>query len=660
MSDIQEARAAIVAVREACPDALVICSMTYDANHRTLTGTDPVTATLILESLGADIVASNCGTGPEDMLDVVVKMNETTSLPVAVLPNAGMPELVDGRTTYRMTPAVFADRMEKMADAGASLLGGCCGTTPEFIRLMVERLGRKAPAGSHMDQAKAGRTTVLAGRGAILRIGPDYPVRLVGERINPTAQKSIAAELKAGKLTELKKEGLAQAEHGADALDVNCGVPGLSEETVLPEALMALQNVVNVPLVLDSSNPLAVENGLKAYAGRLLVNSVNAKKGSFDRLLPLVKRYGAAVILLPLDAKGIPETAAERMKIVRFLLDEALKAGLSPRDLLVDGLVMTVGTSQRYVLETVETIRLAKKEFGLNSVLGVSNVSFGLPRRPQINTAFLSMAIAGGLDAGILNPLSEDVHRTLSAGSVLTNRDRNAVHYIERYSSPEKAEARPATDGDAPLDRRIAEAVTRGHKDAVKDLLSAAMAQGTKADEIIRDILIPAITRVGDLYENGTYFLPQLIMSAETMQEAIRVLQPFLASGSSQADKPVVVLATVKGDVHDIGKRIVSLMLSNNGFTVVDLGKDVDCAVILDRCRKENAALLGLSALMTTTMPEMQKAAELMKKQRLSIPIMVGGAAVNEEFARRIGGHYARDAASAVRLAKKLLKDAGK
>jgi len=660
MSDIQEARAAVVAVREAAPDSLVICSMTYDPNHRTLTGTDPVAASVILESLGVDIVGANCGTGPEGMLDVIVKMNESTGLTVAALPNAGMPELVSGRTAYGMTPDAFVGHMEKIAAAGAGLIGGCCGTTPEFIRLLVKRLGNSRPVPTRADKVKAGRTVVLASRSSILRIGPDYPVRLIGERINPTAQKAIAAELKTGKLTELKKEGLVQAEHGAEALDVNAGVPGISEETILPEALMALQNVVDIPLVLDSSNTAAVENGLKAYAGRLLINSANGKEGSYDRVFPLAKKYGAAVILLPIDERGVPETAEERLKIAERLLAAALKAGLTRKDLLLDGLVLTVGTSQRRILETIETIRLGKKRLGLNSVLGVSNVSFGLPRRTMINTSFLSMAIAGGLDAGILNPLSEEIARTLSAGSVLVNRDRNAVHYIERYSAAEREEARPSNTEAVGLDRRIGEAVIRGHKDAVKDLLSVGLDSGLKADEIIRDILIPAITRVGDLYENGTYFLPQLIMAAETMQEAIQLLKPRLPQAAASQVRRKAVLATVKGDVHDIGKRIVSLMLSNNGFEVIDLGKDVSNADILDRCRKENADLVGLSALMTTTMPEMQKMAELMKKHKIDIPLLVGGAAVNEDFAEKIGAHYAKDAASAVRLAKKLVKEAGK
>ncbi len=655
MSDIQEMRAAIIACKAAAPDLFLIAQMTYDSNHKTLTGTDPVTAAIICEKAGADAIGTNCSTGPDEMIEVARKLAETTSRPVSIQPNAGIPKLQDGKTSYDITPEYFSDKIVEIIKNGASIVGGCCGTSPDFIREIVQKTSSMRPVSLIPDPDKISRTVFLASRSSTVRIGSDYPVRLVAERINPTAQKQIAKELREGRFVELRKEALEQTQAGADLLDVNISEPSIDEPTTMKKAVISIQNIVATPLVIDSPDIKAVEEGLKTYAGRALINSISAKKNLYEKLFPLAKKYGAAFIILPIDEDGIPQTAEKRFEIVKRMVKIAEGYGFSKNDMMADGLVMAVSTSGSYALETLRTIRKVRDELGISTILGVSNISFGLPKRALINSTFLSMSIASGLDSGILNPYSAEIHNVLDTGSVLTGRDRNATRYIAKYAKAEKSETSKTMTGKESPEDKLTSAILQGNKEQIGEHLEQALAANYKPMEIINNILIPAITRVGDFYEEGTYFLPQLIISAETLQEAFKILKPRLSTLETKEKKEKIVFATVKGDVHDIGKKIVVLMMENSGFDVIDLGKDIDAQVIVDTAKKEGAKLIGLSALMTTTMPEMGKVTQLVKTSGLDSTVMVGGAAVNKEFADKIGAHYAKDAVSAGKLAKKLV-----
>ena len=660
MADLQEMRAALIATREKAPDALIIAQLTYDVNHKTLTGTDPVTATAILEKLGADIIGTNCSTGPNEMVEVIQRIAESTEKPVSALPNAGIPKLVENNTIYDMTAEYFSDKILEIINNGANIVGGCCGTTPEFISKIIEKSKNLKPKPHIIDLEKKSKTLTLASRTQSIKFGPNYPVRLIGERINPTARKNIAEDLKQGKFISLKKEAMTQNKNGADILDVNVGEPTIDEVQTMKTAIMSIQNILNIPLCLDSTDVKAIEEGLKVYSGRALLNSINCKKESYETLFPLAKKYGAAFILLPINEKGIPQYAEERFEIIEHTLQKALNFGFNKNDILVDGLVMTISTTQKLGLETLKTIELVKTKLGLNTVLGVSNISFGLPARKLINSTFLSMAIGYGLDSGILNPLSNEIRQVLDTGSVLTNRDKNAIHYIEKYSKIEKTEEstdKKKLEAELNIEEKIYNAVVKGDKEQINDFVKEALNLHYKAIEIINKMLIPGITKVGDYYENGTYFLPQLISSAETMQSAFSLLKPLLQKEGNKEKKIKLLIATVKGDVHDIGKKIVAIMLENNGFEVTDMGKDVPNEVIIEKAKKENIKLIGLSALMTTTMPEMKKMAELIKEQKLDFTLFIGGAAVNEDYAKKIGAHYSKDAVSAVKLLKKLTKN---
>jgi 5-methyltetrahydrofolate--homocysteine methyltransferase len=487
----------------------------------------------------------------------------------------------------------------------------------------------------------------------VLRIGPSWPVRLIGERINPTANKPLAAGLVAGRLTELKETALSQTEAGADALDVNISTPNVDEKSVLPKSVLTLQNLVPLPLVIDSTDLDAIEAGLRACAGRCLLNSVSGKPGSAERLMPMAKKYGAALVLLPVDERGIPRTAEERIEVLERLLSAALKAGFSRNDLIADGLVMAAATGQSWVPETLRTIRLARERLGLASILGVSNVSFGFPNRPILNANFLAMACAAGLDAAIINPSSEPMRQALDASAVLTGRDPNGRAYIGRYAS---APRDPDQTGGPSTEDPLRKAVLQGARSEAPIIASDAMKSGRSARDLLDTVLLPAMTEVGRLYEKGTYFLPQLILAAETMQEALKVIKPALAvQGSSPSAKGRLVIATVKGDVHDIGKNIVSLMLENDGWAVLDLGKDVPNEAIIEAAISHRADLVCLSALMTTTMTEMSAVAGLLKTRGLTCGLLVGGAAVNARFAEGIGAGYAPDAFAAIRAASRFL-----
>jgi len=650
MIDIQEARAALLAVRESC-DLPVCVSMTFNEDARTLTGTDPVSALVTLQSLGADAVGCNCSTGPLHMLEFLKAMKPYAGVPLFAKPNAGLPKLIDGKTVFDMNAQEFGQYVPMLAEAGASMIGGCCGTDPSFIHEIGKCVKgiKPGPVGnSRFSAVSSARKTV--------HIGPACPVTIIGERINPTGKKVLQAELSEGKTTEVRRFAMEQIEKGASILDINVGMPGINEADRMMEIVQLLSTTVEAPLCLDSSIPEVIEKALRIYPGRALINSISAEKVKLEKLLPIAAKYGAMFILLPLGDSGIPATSAERKVIVREVFRQAQFYGYTRQDVIVDGLVMTVSSDQQAAMETLDLIRWLSREFKVNTVIGLSNVSFGLPERTRINNTFLAMAIANGLTAAIANPSSEGLIPVKLSADVLTSRDKNSRAFIAYCTTKTKTDAPAARVSERTVIERIFAAVVDGDREIIGDLLKKALAEGFRANILMNEHLIPAITRVGELFEKKEYFLPQLIQSAEAMKKAFEYLDPYLQAASADSpQKAAIVLATVKGDIHDIGKNIVALMLRNYGFIVHDMGKDVDARAIIEKARETGSAIIGLSALMTTTMVQMQTVVELAKKEGLACKILVGGAVVNQAYADEIGADgYACDAHIAVKIAQHL------
>jgi len=655
MSDLGEIRAALLAVKDAA-DIPVITSMTYAEGERTLTGTDPETAAVVLESLGADVIGVNCSGGPRELEKVVEILCSSTNLPILVEPNAGMPELINGCTVFKESPQNMATFARKFASFGAVMIGSCCGSTPEHTAAIAGELKGLKPIKrtKHFPLRVTGRskTEKIGGSG--------FPV-IIGERINPTGKKHLTDEIREGKTTIIKAEAISQEKAGAHLLDVNVGVPGVDEPLLMKTAVQAVQSVVNTPLVLDSSNPQALEAGLKAYHGKAVVNSVTAEAESMEKILPLVKRYGAAVIGLCLNERGIPESAVERLAAAERILSYAEKFGIHSQNLIIDSLTLTVSAEPRSALVTLESIELVKEKLGLSTVLGVSNISYGLPMRSMLNRAFLAAALERGLDAAIINPLDEDMMDIFYAGAVIAGRDKNAEHYVKRFSkiAHDQKEKTPREDKEKLKGEQtfhpLMEAVIKGEKENIAALVEKYL-KDIKPMDILNKYLIPALEEVGRKYEKGEYFLPQLMLSADTMQEAFKRLKPELEKGG-ESSRGTVVLATVRGDIHDIGKNIVAIMLRNHGFNVVDLGKNVPNEKIIEAAKETNAEVIGLSALMTTTMPRMGEIIDMIKENNLPFKVIVGGAAVTEKYAQEIGADgYGKDAVAAVNIVSKLIE----
>lgn len=652
MIDIQEARAALLAVKESS-DLPVMVSMTFDRDGRTLTNSDPVTVLMILQSLGADAVGVNCSTGPKDMIEIISLMKPYSRVPLLAKPNAGLPRLINGVTTFDMEAEEFGTYAKDFVGAGVNLLGGCCGTSPSYIESIKRNIEGSQPLKTHARPYSAltsSRKTVF--------LGFNSPVVVIGERINPTGKKQLSEELKQGRFSEVRRLALEQVGNGAEVLDVNVGLPGIDEKETMLEVVKLLSNIVETPLCLDSSSPEVLEAALRIYPGRALINSISAEKTKLKKLLPLAKKYGAMFILLPLSDEGVPEEAEERYNIIRYILDNAAEYDIGKNDVVVDGLVMTVSSNQNAALETLKVIEWCADSLGCATTIGLSNVSFGLPQRDFINTAFLAMAIGKGLCTIIANPSSEMLMNIKMACDVLTLRDRNSLRYISRFAGNNVE--KPKRDiRKVPLKpaEKIYNSVVDGNKEEVVSYLNEAIIQGVKPEDIVDNCLIPAITKVGELYDEKKYFLPQLIQSAETVKTAFDYLEPYISQNKSGAVRPgiSIVLATVKGDIHDIGKNIVGLMLRNYGFNVIDLGKDVSSKEIIARAKETGATIIGLSALMTTTMVEMKNVIKLAKDEGLNFKFMIGGAVVNDKYAVEIGADgYAKDAYDAVKLAKKL------
>ena len=665
MMSLQECRAAVLAIREVC-DLPVMVSLTYNEDGRTLYGTDPVTAVVVMQSLGADAVGMNCSTGPEAMLEPIAKMAEYAAIPLLAKPNAGMPELIDGQTVFNVEPEEFAEVGKKLVEEGAAIIGGCCGTTPEHIRALkeaVKGIPVKAPLQTKRRMLTSERKSV--------EITLDGRFMVIGERINPTGKKKLQAELKEGSLNLVRTMALEQEENGASILDINMGMNGIDEKEMMLRTIYEVTSTVDCPLCIDSSHVDIIEAALRIYPGRALINSISLEKEKFEKLLPIAKKYGAMFILLPLSDEGLPKDSAEKHGIIRTIMDEAVRIGMAKEDIIVDGLVATIGANPNAALECFETFSYCKNELELPTACGLSNISFGLPERTYVNTAFLTMAIANGLTMAIANPSQELLMNAAFASDMLLNKKESDIRYIERmnflsekYAGMEHVMVQkiPAGTSAAGGETRkestgsgVFQAVLKGNKEHVLEEVKKMLDGGAKPDEIINEHLIAAINEVGELFDKKKYFLPQLISSANTMKLAIEYLEPMLERSNTEAMATIVV-ATVEGDIHDIGKNLVVLMLKNYGYHVIDLGKDVPADVIVDTAMNEGAKVIGLSALMTTTMMRMKDVVELAKEKGCTAKIVIGGAAITESFSEEIGADgYSKDAAECVKLVERLL-----
>ena len=652
MMDLQEARAACLAVREVAPDIAVIVTMTFDAEGRTLAGNSPVSALVTMQALGADAFGCNCSTGPAGMAKLIAAMKPYAKVPLVAKPNAGLPQLRDGKTVFSMGPEAFAEEARQLVAAGAGIVGGCCGTTPGHIAALGKRIeGASAPL------VGAEVRGVVASPRAHRVIAPEAPFALIGERLNPTGKKALQAALRAGDFALVEAIAAEECAAGAALLDVNVGMSGIDEVATMETIVDRLAVQSEAPLCIDTTNPAVAEAALRRYPGRALFNSISAEKSRLEEVLPIAAKYGAMLIVLPLTEAGIPKTAEGRLAAAEEILAAASKYGYTPEECCVDGLVMTVSAEPEAANVTLSTIRECRRR-GWNTVCGLSNVSFGLPRRELANRAFLGMAIGNGLNAAIANPCLPDIMDMVRAGDALRGADAHLERYLASYAGT-KAAAAPAEAAALTPREAVRQAVLSGNASGIGKLAEAALASGVAASALMDEVLIPAITEVGDRFERKEYFLPQLLRSADAMRSAMEVLQPILLKARGDAPSAgKIILATVKGDIHDIGKNIVALMLRNYNFQVIDLGKDVPAEEILDAAVREDCRVIGLSALMTTTMGQMKTVVELAKKRGLiGLKFIIGGAVVDEHYAQEIGAAYAADALATVKLAQEASKD---
>lgn len=651
--DIQEMRAALLASKDVAPNVPVICQLSYSEDGRTVTGTDPQSAAIILSAMGADIIGVNCSLGPEQLVPIVRTLAKNCDTPISVQPNAGMPYLKDGETIFPMGPAEFGKWAEKLLAAGATYLGGCCGTTPDHIRALADALKDSTEPQRPVREKKL----YLASRSKAVCIDKELPTRLIGERINPTGRKKLAAEIREGSFLSVKKEALNQVKAGAQLLDVNMGVGGIDQAAAMKHAITEISQLTDAPLVIDTSDAKALEAGLRAYPGRALINSVSAEEARIAEFLPLAKKYGAAILCLPITDDGVPKTAQARLETVQSIIRAAREQGLDDGDFLLDALVMTVSADANACQEVLRTLALYRQELGYPSTMGLSNISFGLPNRPLINSTFFAMCLAAGLDAPIMNPYDDAMQRACKASAALLGHDPNGLAFSKdetNLSVPKKAAAAKETMLAAlPA---IKQAVIEGEKDEVADLVEKAIREGHSANEITEKALTAAMTEIGEDFGAGRMFLPQVLLSAETMRAAFHRLKELIPA-SANAENGTVVIATVKGDVHDLGKNITGALLANSGFKLIDLGKDVDSTDIVKAAIENKADIVGLCALMTTTMVQIDKVIADLKEAGCQAKVMVGGAAVTQEYADSAGADaYAPDGVKAVELAKELVK----
>ena len=673
MMSLAEARAALIAAKEVC-ELPVMVTMTFEADGRTLFGTDAKTAAVVLESLGACAVGANCSTGPAHMQGIISDMASATHIPIIAKPNAGLPTLDEaGKTCYSMKADEFAEEMKILVEAGATVLGGCCGTTPEYIEKLHDTFGTETTVS--VCRKPAG-IRYLSSERMTVSFGLDGNFMIVGERINPTGKKLLQAQLREGNMEKVLQFAEEQEQCGAQILDINMGMSGIDEKEMMLRAIEEVSGVSNLPLSLDSSYVEVLEAALRHYPGRALINSISLETEKFEKLLPIAAKYGAMFILLPLSDAGLPKDIGEKKQIIRKIYERAVSLGMQKEDIVVDGLVATIGANKKAGVETLETIRYCK-ENGFATICGLSNISFGMPERSFVNTAFLTLAIKEGLTMAISNPSQELLVSCAFATDLLLAKEEADIRYIEYANQvKENREAKPALaganaggqkpeDGTAlknnsdtaanPFRENLHNAVMKGNRNGIVRLTEDALANGEDPSVLLNEVLLPAINTVGEYFDKGKYFLPQLIASAEAMKNSIEVLEPLLLKESDSEDMPVVIIATVEGDIHDIGKNLVALMLKNYGFKVIDLGKDVPKEKIIEAAKEHNAQIIALSALMTTTMQRMREVINYAREQGVDSKVMIGGAVITQEYADEIGADgYSKDAAEAVKLAKRL------
>ena len=647
MSDTYELKAAVLAAKENT-SLPVFATAIFDERGKLLTGADVPSVVALLEGLRADAIGINCGMGPEQMLPVLEQFLKYSSLPVIVKPNAGLPKQKNGQTYYDVDPEQFAGLMKQVVQMGAVVVGGCCGTTPDHIRMMRELCG-EMPAVPVTEKS----FTVVSSYGQSVFLGSGS--RIIGERINPTGKKRFKQALKEHDLDYILREAITQQDNGAHILDVNVGLPDIDEPALMKEVVQELQSVTNLPLQIDTVDGEAMEAALRIYNGKAMVNSVSGKQESMDTVFPLIKKYGGVVIGLTLDEGGIPGDVDGRVRIAEKIIREAEKYGIRKKDIVIDALAMTISSEPEGAKVTLETLRRLRDELHVCTVLGVSNISFGLPSRPVINSSFYTMAMMNGLSAGIINPASEEMMRAWYAYHALMNLDPNCENYIGKYASAAPAVSTAAQTGKSSMG--LQEAIIKGLREEAHSV-TVSMAEEREPLEIINSELIPALNRVGEGFEKGTVFLPQLLMSAEAAKSAFAVLKDRMdQSGEVQEKIGTVVLATVKGDIHDIGKNIVKVLLENYSFDVIDLGKDVPPEQIVETVLSKNVRLVGLSALMTTTVVSMEETIKQLREKAPGCRVMVGGAVLNQDYADMIGADfYGKDAMQSVHYAQKLFE----
>lgn len=647
--DIQEMRAALLAAKDAC-NLPIICQLSYSEDGRTVTGTDPKSAAVILDAMGADIIGVNCSLGPEQLVPVVKVLAENCRVPVSVQPNAGMPYLDNGVTKFPMDAKTFGSWGVKLVEAGATYLGGCCGTTPDHIRELAKAIRN---AQCVMRNVDAPKRLMLASRSKTVTVDKTLPTVLIGERINPTGRKKLAAEIREGSLLGVKRDALNQVKAGAQILDVNMGVGGINQPEMMARAVREISRITDAPLSIDTSDVEALEAGLKNFPGRALINSVSAEPERLEKFLPLAKRYGAAILILPLTQHGVPKTAEERVDVAKTILDASKAHGLNDGDFLLDALVMTISADKDACLEVLKTLKLYRERFDLPTTMGLSNISFGLPNRPLINSTFFAMCLAAGLDAPIMNPYDELMQNVLKSAAALLGKDPNGLKYSMSNAQDETRNEKSVSELDTLSAIKLA--IREGDKDEIPALIHRAVDENFSADELTERALTAAMNELGDDFGSGKIFLPQVLLSAETMRLAFDELKKIFPAQNTST-QGTFVIATVKGDVHDLGKNIVGALIANSGFKLVDLGKDVDAAQIVRAAIEHDADIVGLCALMTTTMIQIDKVIAELHAAGCKSKVMVGGAALTQEYADSAGADaYARDGVEAVRLAKKLI-----
>lgn len=654
MTDLYEAKAAVLAAKENT-NIPVIVTMSFEETGRTFTGCTPESMVLTLEGLGVDAIGVNCSLGPEQLLPVVKRIIEITNIPVIVQANAGLPDIVDGNAIYNVSAKEFTKGAEKFIEIGASIIGGCCGTTPEFIHEIRKSMNQR-----DIKKRKKVDQSYVCTPSNVVSVNQ---VKVIGERINPTGKKLFKEALIDGNMGYILDKAIEQTNAGADILDVNVGIPDIDESEMMLRVIKEIQSVLDIPLQVDSTRCEVIENALRYYNGKAIVNSINGEDEIMETILPVVKKYGAAVIGLTLDKNGIPKTADERFKIAEKIVKKAQEYGISKSNIYIDCLVLTVSAQQKEVMETLKAVTMVKDKLGVKTVLGVSNISFGLPNRQLINETFLALALGAGLNLPIINPNEQGMMDVVNGFKVLSGQDKDSEDYINKYANIQRTSNKTIatkkkqliTNLDNKID--LKQIIIKGLKAQAKDETNALLKAGKLELSIVNDELIPALDIVGEEYESGKLFLPQLIRSAETVKEAFKAIKENLQKkGTQKISKGRIILATVKGDIHDIGKNIVKVILENYGYDVIDLGKDVPIEKVVEIAKKEKIKLIGLSALMTTTLVSMGETIKAIRNEGLEATVFVGGAVLTKEYAKMIDADfYAKDAREAVEIAKKVL-----